>query len=1060
MAQRAVAKAKAEGMAVFSAGVRAWRPGRGPQPRRLMRFRLLPWLLTLALCATGRLGSQPTETPVPPPNELGRVVVQNYSSRDILASSVFWDIAQDASGVLYFGNNPGIVTFDGATWRNVKIPGSTTFCRCVTVAADGTVFVGGNGVFGLLRPTGDGRHSFHSLVDQLPEAERDFKEIRQIVAVGDAVYVAAQNKILRWRGGRFTVLPGGPQAWLRLIDGTLYRHEKGQPFQRFEGERLVMVSDDPFFRDFHVRPAGRLPDGSLLFLKQRDLLFVLREGKITSWPTAAEAVLRKAEAYRSWQLRDGSLAFASLYGGVLLWGPDGRFLAQLDDTNGLANARVNDVFADRDGGVWISHGNGVARIAWPTAYSIFDRQNGLPPGSVTGIVRFRGSLYAVSAVGLFRFVPAQSPEQSARFERAATGSFIDVMVEPDRLLLGGTSGVWEFKGEGVKQVMRLAGTIYAVRRARSNPNLYWLGSGSGVHALRFTPEGWRDEGQVAGLNELVSGLVETADGKVWGSTGNLVFRLTVPAPVAGRPAVDGVTVERFPAGDGHPAMRRVREWAGRPVFMAQGEATLFTFAEARQRFVPMTEIDPLPARGTVSGGSVGGNQPDALWLEADHDRYEDKRIYRFARGGGSLLLPNRVHYPVNRVQHFHEETTPASPVVWIGGNEGVMRVELDRANPLLAPYAAQVWEQRGRVRSGHTLAHGGAALDFEFVAPRHTSVYPLEYSTRVIGEGAEVWSAWSHDRKRTLDRLAEGTYRFEVRAKDADGILSAPAALAFSILPPWWRTWWAYGGYVAALGLTIFGSVRLRTRALQKKNERLEKTVATRTEDLRRQNGELARLHKLELDEKISARLAAEKAQLDVLRYQLNPHFLFNSLTSIRSQIPPALGSARDTLDRLADFCRLTLHGRKAEERTTLGEEIAMLRAYLDIEQTRMGDLLSVTFEVDATLEEVMMPRLLLLPLVENALKYGQATSEDMLALKISAQRAPGGGEGVVFEISNTGTWVERGSRPGVPSTGIGHENLRERLLRHYPDAFVFSHSAADGWVHVRVALTAAPKSS
>jgi hypothetical protein len=295
-----------------------------------MRYCFLPWLFTLAVCAMGRLGGQSAESLTAPPNELGRVVVQNYSSRDILASSVFWDIAQDAAGVLYFGNNPGVVTFDGATWRNVKIPGSTGFCRCVTVAADGTVFVGGNGVFGILRPTGDGRHTFHSLVEQLPQAERDFKEIRQVVAVGDAVYVAAQNKMLVWREGRFTVLPGGPQAWLRLIDGTLYRHEKGQPFQRFEGERVVTVSEDPFFRDFHVRPAGRLPDGALLFLKQRDLLFVLRDGKVTPWATPAEAVLRKAEAYRSWQLPDGSLAFASLYGGVLLWGPDGRFLTRLD----------------------------------------------------------------------------------------------------------------------------------------------------------------------------------------------------------------------------------------------------------------------------------------------------------------------------------------------------------------------------------------------------------------------------------------------------------------------------------------------------------------------------------------------------------------------------------------------------------------------------------------------------------------------------------------------------------------------------------------------------------
>ena len=127
-----------------------------------------------------------------------------------------------------------------------------------------------------------------------------------------------------------------------------------------------------------------------------------------------------------------------------------------------------------------------------------------------------------------------------------------------------------------------------------------------------------------------------------------------------------------------------------------------------------------------------------------------------------------------------------------------------------------------------------------------------------------------------------------------------------------------------------------------------------------------------------------------------------------------------------------------------------MLRTYLDIEQTRMGELLSVAFETDASLEAEPLPRLLLLPLVENALKYGQATSPDTLALRITARRTS---DGMIFEIANTGEWVERGSRQGLPSLGIGHENLVERLLRHYPGAHEFAHESKAGWVTVRLSL-------
>jgi hypothetical protein len=440
---------------------------------------------------------------------------------------------------------------------------------------------------------------------------------------------------------------------------------------------------------------------------------------------------------------------------------------------------------------------------------------------------------------------------------------------------------------------------------------------------------------------------------------------------------------------------------------------------------------------------------DHLWLRRTFSRNEDKLIYRVARDGHVQALPQRLHDAIDNVQQLFEEPGPDGPVLWIAGTDGLLRVDVNRAFPPPAPFKTLVWTSGERVADGAVRPYAQNQLDFEFVAPRYSPTFPVQYRTRLVGDN-DAWSAWSADRKRSFAHLDADTYRFEVQARDVDGHLGTPAALSFTILSPWWRTWWAYGGYGLAGALLFAGLVSARTRVLRRKNEQLEKLIALRTDDLRRQNTELARLHKLELDEKITARLGEEKARLEVLRYQLNPHFLFNSLTSIRSQIPPALATARETLDRLADFCRLTLHGRKHAELTTVGEELAMLRTYLDIEQTRMGELLSVAFETDTSLDAEPLPRLLLLPLVENALKYGQATSPDALALRIAARRTP---DGMLFEIANTGEWVERGSRHGLPSMGIGHENLVERLLRHYPGTHEFTHEAKDGWVTVRLAL-------
>jgi LytS/YehU family sensor histidine kinase len=142
-----------------------------------------------------------------------------------------------------------------------------------------------------------------------------------------------------------------------------------------------------------------------------------------------------------------------------------------------------------------------------------------------------------------------------------------------------------------------------------------------------------------------------------------------------------------------------------------------------------------------------------------------------------------------------------------------------------------------------------------------------------------------------------------------------------------------------------------------------------------------------------------------------------------------------------------------------------MLTAYLDIEKTRWGDLLHVDLAVTPPAGDAKIPSLLLLPLVENALKYGQATTRDQLKIRLVARIEADGSNGtngqhgtLAIEIANTGHWVAPTERGVVPSLGIGHENLRQRLQRYYPGAHEFSTESKDGWVTVRLRLRAAPR--
>jgi integral membrane sensor domain MASE1 len=137
-------------------------------------------------------------------------------------------------------------------------------------------------------------------------------------------------------------------------------------------------------------------------------------------------------------------------------------------------------------------------------------------------------------------------------------------------------------------------------------------------------------------------------------------------------------------------------------------------------------------------------------------------------------------------------------------------------------------------------------------------------------------------------------------------------------------------------------------------------TVVTRRDEakaaLAASNAELARLHQLELDEKIAARLAEEKARLEVLRYQLNPHFLYNSLNSIYGLLFENPRDAGEMVLRLSEFCRATLTGPR-DELPTLGAEIDALRAYLEVEKVRWGEKLQIETAVAPEVEAIRLPR-------------------------------------------------------------------------------------------------------
>ena len=179
----------------------------------------------------------------------------------------------------------------------------------------------------------------------------------------------------------------------------------------------------------------------------------------------------------------------------------------------------------------------------------------------------------------------------------------------------------------------------------------------------------------------------------------------------------------------------------------------------------------------------------------------------------------------------------------------------------------------------------------------------------------------------------------------------------------------------------------------------------------------------------LSLESQASSAQLAMLRYQLNPHFLFNTLNSISTLVLlKQTDRANMMLSRLSGFLRYTLVNEPTAQ-VTLAQEVETLKLYLEIEKMRFEERLRSSFEIDPQVTGVRLPSLLLQPLVENAIKYAVTPQEEGADIAVSARLI---GDHVQISVTDTGPGLNDTQPRDTYSTGVGLANIRDRLIQAY----------------------------
>ncbi len=199
------------------------------------------------------------------------------------------------------------------------------------------------------------------------------------------------------------------------------------------------------------------------------------------------------------------------------------------------------------------------------------------------------------------------------------------------------------------------------------------------------------------------------------------------------------------------------------------------------------------------------------------------------------------------------------------------------------------------------------------------------------------------------------------------------------------------------------------------------------------------------------ADLLAHKAQLQMLRYQLNPHFLFNTLNTIRALVEVDKDKAKKIVTELSEFLRYSLIS-KSSSVVPLSEEIKAIKHYVEIQKIRYEDKLNVKIDIQPGTEKIQILSFLIYPLIENAVKYGMKTSSLPLEIYLIARLNK---NNFTIEVINTGKWIDNSNEVYSldRGTGKGLENVKLRLENAYGKNQSFNIKEENNKVNVELQI-------
>ena len=797
----------------------------------IMIRRLLPLLFVIStgFCALGQVKS------------VGIPSIINHSRISYNASNQNWAITQSPKGFIYFGNNDGVLEYDGTAWRT--FPASNLSVIRSVLAIGDTIYFGAFEEIGYLAASPSGELVRHSLNHLVPPAFANFGEIWNIFKDTDRLVFQSFNYIFIFKNGQIQVLePLSKFSLMHSANNQYYVVDVESGLMRLKGDSLELVSIHPIFFRNEIRCILPFANELLLIGTSNEGLFLFnsRLKTVEPWRSEVNNQIIEHNLFSAIRMKNGFFAIGTVSNGIYISNEKGQIHQHLNRYKGLQNNTILTIFEDKRNNLWLGLDNGIDYLEVSSPLSFLNYNYNIE--SAYASIVHNGILYVGTNQGLFareysRVNNFSTVNQGFQLIKGTEGQVWSLEVLDNTLFCGHNYGCFVINGFNAKQISDIRG-FWSFIKPRNAEGLIIAGTYTGLIQLSKQNGQWSFRDEVKGFEESSRSMYLDSRNSLWVSHGYRgLFKLQLTE------SFDSVTnVQLFRGQNGLPESLPYNIQVVNNSMLITAQDGVLRYNYSNNTFEPATDVNSIFLnKGFID--KIHQDRNGNLWYFTN----EYLGLMRLLENGvfvdivSPFSMVNDALIPAFQNIYIYDPHN-----VFIGSQKGLIHYEPSiRKDNMIAENVfikeASFYGKQSINISRiaycsegdkiHQVGYSHNSVTFRYTSPAFERPEKTQFSYRLKGFDHD-WSVWDRVNFKEYTNLREGDYEFQVKAINAFGAESDICSFLFTIKPPFLRSKVAYILYAVALALAIVGNFYyLRKRILKARlREKLkqEKRLAQR----------------------------------------------------------------------------------------------------------------------------------------------------------------------------------------------------------------------------------------